>query len=851
MSNLLRLTLRQKLLGGFLLCAVFTGLAGGAGILSLNQIQEKMGVTTKDISATIEEQNNQSRTIADFRALVDLITTAESKEVLNTAKEKLQQQAQGGDETQEVQEAVVEDATSEAPTETDDLSVAVNNLIGHQANYLTASDQLAKLQKATDSQLEAVTELAEKVAKEIEKNAETMIAEALSDVSQKMEKSMQVTESALANVKTAIMVPSLSNAINALVKDAILAKEAKEVEAIKKTIEGLLKSTKTLLSKLPKDDTTAALEKLMQKLTGDFDFLVSTKGNQIALGYSSDSNEYQNLLLVAQDCNDSLVEMTKLATGKANSVEFMASEDMNKMAEATLGSLESITETTAAAISHIEASIDLEVHSNKINSLAKDVLLAGDSGTIAAILKAMMAAMEENQKQVAKLTQDNKTVAAIKTTLEQLPPFLKNMAGAKTKMIEARENLVKATESIYAQVSKKENQRLAAAEAMKLKAEQSMEASNAMVNKWQYALILLGVSALMLAVFVGLIVSSTVTKPVAKAVGFAEKMSQGDFTQTLEIKQKDEIGMLAGALNSMITNLGGMFKEIATGVGTLDASSKELSNISHHMSEGANNTSSKSNTVSAAAEEMSSNMDSVAATMEETATNVGLMASAAEQMTASINEIAQNTEKARSIAAQAVSESDEASVQINELGKAAKEIGKVTEAITEISEQTNLLALNATIEAARAGESGKGFAVVANEIKELARQTAEATGEIKKEIDGVQRSTEGTVVQIEQISKVINQLNEIVETIATAVEEQSVTTKEIAGNVVQASQGIQEVTQNVTQATTVTGEMTRDISEVNQASGEIANSSSQVNMSAQELYGLADQLKEAVGRFKV
>ena len=192
-----------------------------------------------------------------------------------------------------------------------------------------------------------------------------------------------------------------------------------------------------------------------------------------------------------------------------------------------------------------------------------------------------------------------------------------------------------------------------------------------------------------------------------------------------------------------------------------------------------------------------------------------------------------------------------ASTQVAELGNAAREIGKVVETITEISEQVNLLALNATIEAARAGEAGKGFAVVANEIKELARQTAEASGEIKKKVDDIQASTQGTVTQISAITEVVNQVNEIVATIATAVEEQSATTREIATNVTQASGGIGEVTQKVSQNSQFSSSISEEITEVSHAAGEMANSSGQVNLRAGELAELSSALNELVGRFKV
>jgi methyl-accepting chemotaxis protein len=342
-----------------------------------------------------------------------------------------------------------------------------------------------------------------------------------------------------------------------------------------------------------------------------------------------------------------------------------------------------------------------------------------------------------------------------------------------------------------------------------------------------------------------------INRPIKEMIQLLNKAGEGDLTERVKVKQDDEMGELGNGFNDFLGKMQRMFKEIGNNSTKLASSSNELFSISQQMSAGSEQTSSKSNTVAAAAEEMNSNMTSIAAATEQASTNVSMVAAATEEMTSTISEIAQKSEKARDITNEAVAQAKSASERIDKLGKAADEIGKVTEAITEISEQTNLLALNATIEAARAGEAGKGFAVVATEIKELAKQTAEATLEIKEKIAGIQDSTAGTVTEIEQISNVINDVNEIVVTIATAVEEQSATGQEIAGNIAQASQGIQEVTENVAQSYSVSGEIANDMAEVNQSASEMSNSRFQVNMSADALAGLSDKLKERVGQFRV
>jgi methyl-accepting chemotaxis protein len=365
------------------------------------------------------------------------------------------------------------------------------------------------------------------------------------------------------------------------------------------------------------------------------------------------------------------------------------------------------------------------------------------------------------------------------------------------------------------------------------------------------AVIALSAIAVILGSFLAFIIARGIIGPLKKGVSLAETISKGDLTQTIDIDQNDEIGVLARALKSMTDNLRNIFVEITSDVETLASSSTELSAISQQMAAGAEQSSNKSTNVASAAEQMSASMNSVAAATEQASQNVNMVASAAEQMSSTIDEISRNTEKGRTISLDAVNQAMGASKKVEALGHAAQEVGTVTETITEISEQTNLLALNATIEAARAGEAGKGFAVVANEIKELAKQTAEATSKIRDRIGGIQDSTTSTVTEIQQVTAVIDEVNEVVSTIASAIEEQSIATKEIAGNVTQASSGIEEVSENIAQSSTVSSDISTDMVEVKEAAQDNANASSQVHLSSQELSNLSEKLHEMVGRFKL
>ncbi|MBA3011855.1 MAG: methyl-accepting chemotaxis protein [Proteobacteria bacterium] len=364
-------------------------------------------------------------------------------------------------------------------------------------------------------------------------------------------------------------------------------------------------------------------------------------------------------------------------------------------------------------------------------------------------------------------------------------------------------------------------------------------------------LIVLTLVAVVVAIGLGLFMSRYITKSITSLADVTKRIAQGDLKNKANISSKDELGSLARDTNAMTDNLRKIISQITDYSIQLTTSSSDLNALATAMSGGARNMTEKSQTVAAAAEEMSANMNSVAATSEEAATNINTVSIATDEINSSINEIAKNSETGRAITQEAVKGAESATKRVNELGSAAREISKVTETISDISAQTNLLALNATIEAARAGEAGKGFAVVAAEIKQLALQTAEATKDIRTRIEGIQNSTLDTVTEIESVSKIINRVNEIVATIATAVEEQSATTKEISENMGQASSGLQEVSENVAQTTGVANEIAKDIGDVNTSSNELLENSTLVSNSSEALKKLAGDLQELIRHFKL
>jgi len=298
----------------------------------------------------------------------------------------------------------------------------------------------------------------------------------------------------------------------------------------------------------------------------------------------------------------------------------------------------------------------------------------------------------------------------------------------------------------------------------------------------------------------------------------------GDLTKRLITEGQDEISKVGNLVNQFVEKIQTIIKEISQNTVTVAGASNKLTKTSGVLADNSEEMKSAINTVSGAIDEVSNSVNSVAAAIEE--------------MHFSISEVSQNCQKESVIASKANEQAQETGKIMEVLSNSANQIGKVVDLINDISEQTNLLALNATIEAARAGESGKGFAVVANEVKELSKQTAAATNKITEQINEMQENAGKAVRAISDIGNIIQEVDSISQTIASAVEQQSATIKEISKNVSSASQA-------------ATGEVSDSIKGVSRIATDTAADAGMIKESAEELSSLSIDLQKIVSQFKI
>jgi len=324
-------------------------------------------------------------------------------------------------------------------------------------------------------------------------------------------------------------------------------------------------------------------------------------------------------------------------------------------------------------------------------------------------------------------------------------------------------------------------------------------------------------------VVLALVLRALITKALHQAAHAIQVAARGDLTCQIAAVQQDEVGNMGRDLGGFLETLRNSIAGIMQSSQKVRESAVHLNNISQLMATNSEQTSAQAEVVSAAGEQV--------------ARSVASVVSGSTQMLASIQEISQSANDSAKVSRQAVEAAQSATEAIDKLKTSSEEIGKVVRLITSIAEQTDLLALNATIEAARAGESGKGFAVVANEVKDLAKQTAKATDLISQRIAAIHESTTGAINAIDSIRGIVNHVNELSATIASAVEEQTVTTNEINRTLSEASSGV--------------GEISSNIAGVAAAARNVSQGAAETQTAARMLSDLATELQAQVAQYKV
>ncbi len=311
-------------------------------------------------------------------------------------------------------------------------------------------------------------------------------------------------------------------------------------------------------------------------------------------------------------------------------------------------------------------------------------------------------------------------------------------------------------------------------------------------------------------------------------------LASGDVRHVIEMVPVVELGAISRLLRSLRARLA--YAEEVKAQQEADAAAKRVvalremaDTVESTVNETAEEVRRTMGAMTASAAEMSEasgavnhNADDAAQAASEALSSAQAVAAATEQLAASVREITNRITHASGVTREAAQDGETAKQAITQLRNEVERIGHITSLIADIANQTNLLALNATIEAARAGDAGKGFAVVAAEVKKLAGQTAQATGDISSQIAEIQRATTETVDVVTRIGGKVEEIDQVSTAIAAAMEEQSVATQEISRSVASVATNAQSLTEKMGGMVTLAGQTNEMSARLRADAGELS-----------------------------
>ncbi|WHY83518.1 methyl-accepting chemotaxis protein [Siminovitchia fortis] len=354
-------------------------------------------------------------------------------------------------------------------------------------------------------------------------------------------------------------------------------------------------------------------------------------------------------------------------------------------------------------------------------------------------------------------------------------------------------------------------------------AEQEHKNADHMYSSTKVVMIIILTLISLFSIVMGLWTSRVIVRPLRQVVGLVEQVADGDLTETADIRTKDEVGILARSVNTMVLNLREMVQNILGAAENLSASSEQVSASTEEIASASSNQANAAQTMNELFRELSDAINAVAQNTEQAA-----------ELANKTMQIAQDGEK---VVLSSVDGANVVSEQMASLEQDSNRIGEIIEVIDDIADQTNLLALNAAIEAARAGEQGRGFAVVADEVRKLAERSGEATKQITAIIKGMQENTALSVKSVQKGLAYTRKSGEAFENIIHMVNDTGNKVTEIAGaSEEQAAQSAEVLT---------------FIESISAATEEATASSEETASTAQSLTDLAEELNASVAAFKI
>ncbi len=357
--------------------------------------------------------------------------------------------------------------------------------------------------------------------------------------------------------------------------------------------------------------------------------------------------------------------------------------------------------------------------------------------------------------------------------------------------------------------------------------------------------------SVVVSVIAATLYTRAIVSPIVQVKDALSEFGEGNLTRKLAMNRSDEFGQMADAYNTAASNIQAMVKKLSMSSKSLACSANQVSSSANGISEGVQRTTRQTSIVNDVACSLAQNMSDVTSSSTTMKANVNAIHDSLSEMTSTINEISSVTQRYNSDVAETSELAKATNVRMQSLLKATDAIGNVVQLIEDLADQTNLLALNATIEAARAGEAGKGFAVVATEVKDLAKQTAVATSDIRRSIESVQMASQEAVNSIASISTMINGMSETSHRIAAAIEEQSVSTKNMSAHMQSASESVCTVAGGVTESAAASHRISASIAEVERVANESATGASQFVDAGQQLQRIATEIDDLIQQFQI